>query len=62
MLDCTNGLFAAGMGAGIPDYIVVNLSDLAAFGEGDEVSLESLQQRGMLNLSGRDSRLPLKVR
>ncbi|GAB4812996.1 hypothetical protein N2152v2_000042 [Parachlorella kessleri] len=52
---------AGGMGAGIPDYIVVNLSDLGAFGEGDEVSLESLQQRGLLNLSGRDSRLPLKV-
>jgi large subunit ribosomal protein L15 len=52
---------AGGMGAGLPDYVTVNLRDLKAFAEGEEVSLESLQQKGLLNLSGRDSRLPLKV-
>lgn len=46
----------------MPDFIVVNLSDLTAFSEGEEVSLESLQEKRILNLSGRDTRLPLKVR
>lgn len=57
---CVPGL--AGMGAGVPDFIVINLSDLKAFGEGEVVSLESLQEKRILNLSGRDARLPLKVR
>jgi large subunit ribosomal protein L15 len=53
---------AGGNGAGLPDFVVVNLRDLSkAFSEGDEVSLEALEERGMLNLSGRESRLPLKV-
>ncbi|PRW33874.1 50S ribosomal chloroplastic [Chlorella sorokiniana] len=53
---------AGGMGAGLPDFVVVNLAQLdAKFGEGDEVSLESLESKGVLNLSGREARLPLKV-
>lgn len=52
----------AGMSAGVPKYITVNLSTLGAkFSDGDEVSLESLTQRRMLNLSGREAKLPLKV-
>lgn len=43
--------------------MVVNLAQLEAkFGEGEEVSLESLESKGVLNLSGRETRLPLKVR
>lgn len=52
---------AGGMGAGLPDFVTVNLRDLTIFAEGEEVSLESLQERSILKLSGRDSRLPLKV-
>lgn len=49
--------------AGLPDFVVVNLAQLdAKFGEGEEVSLETLESKGVLNLSGRESRLPLKVR
>jgi large subunit ribosomal protein L15 len=53
---------AGGMGAGLPDYVVVNLAQLSRFGEGEEVSLESLEEKRIVNLSGRESRLPLKVR
>ena len=43
--------------------MVVNLAQLdAKFAEGEEVSLESLESKGVLNLSGREARLPLKVR
>ncbi|KAL4419183.1 hypothetical protein ABPG77_007773 [Micractinium sp. CCAP 211/92] len=52
---------AGGMGAGLPDYVVVNLSQLSKFAEGEEVSLESLEEKRIVNLSGRESRLPLKV-
>lgn len=52
---------AGGMGAGLPDYVTVNLRDLSAFAAGEEVTLESLQEKRVLNLSGRDTRLPLKV-
>lgn len=52
----------AGMSAGVPKYITVNLSTLGAkFNNGDEVSLESLTQKRMLNLSGKEAKLPLKV-
>ena len=52
----------AGMSAGVPKYITVNLSTLGAkFSDGDEVSLESLIQKRMLNLSGKEAKLPLKV-
>ena len=53
----------AGMSAGLPKYITVNLSTLSKkFSDGEEVSVESLTQKRMLNLSGREAKLPLKVR
>lgn len=52
---------AGGMGAGLPDFVTVNIRDLKVFSEGEEVTLESLQEKRILNLSGRESRLPLKV-
>ena len=57
-----NPALHAGMSAGLPKYITVNLSTLGAkFSDGEEVSLESLTQKRMLNLSGREAKLPLKV-
>ncbi len=38
------------------------LLQLSKFAEGEEVSLESLEEKRIVNLSGRESRLPLKVR
>ncbi|XP_031492175.1 50S ribosomal protein L15, chloroplastic [Nymphaea colorata] len=54
---------AGGMHAGKPKYVPVNLKDIeaAGFKEGDEVSLESLKTRGLINPSGRERRLPLKI-
>lgn len=52
---------AGGMGAGLPDYVTINLRDLKVFEKGAEVSLETLQELGILNLSGRSAKLPLKV-
>ncbi|KAF3646574.1 50S ribosomal protein L15 [Capsicum annuum] len=54
---------AGGMHAGLPKYLPVNLKDIAegGFQEGEEVSLESLKQKGLINPSGRERRLPLKV-
>jgi len=53
---------AGGMGAGLPKYVSVNLSDIAAsFQAGEEVSLEALKERRVLNPSGRDRKLPLKI-
>ncbi|PSC76987.1 50S ribosomal chloroplastic [Micractinium conductrix] len=52
---------AGGMGAGLPDYVVVNLSQLKAFADGETVSLEALEEKRIVNLSGRETRLPLKV-
>lgn len=51
------------MHVGLPKYIPVNLKDIEAaeFQEGEEVSLESLNKKGLINPSGRDWRLPLKV-
>lgn len=51
------------MSAGLPKYVPVNLKDIeeAGFQEGEEVSLESLKQKGLINPSGRERRLPLKV-
>lgn len=37
------------------------LLQLSKFAEGEEVSLESLEEKRIVNLSGRESRLPLKV-
>ena len=50
------------MSAGVPKYITVNLSTLSEkFTDGEEVSLETLTQKRMLNLSGKEAKLPLKV-
>ncbi|KAL5828289.1 hypothetical protein ACOSQ4_020086 [Xanthoceras sorbifolium] len=54
---------AGGMHAGLPKYVPVNLKDIAeaGFQEGDEVSLESLKKKGLINPSGRERKLPLKI-
>lgn len=54
---------AGGMHAGLPKYIPVNLKDidLAGFQDGDELSLETLKERGLINPSGRERKLPLKI-
>ena len=53
---------AGGMGAGQPDHVVINLKTLAEkFSEGEEVTLEVLKDKNILNLSGRETRLGLKV-
>ncbi|XP_051146307.1 50S ribosomal protein L15, chloroplastic [Andrographis paniculata] len=54
---------AGGMSAGLPKYVPVNLKDIAdaGFQEGEEVSLESLKSKGLINPTGRDRRLPLKI-
>ncbi|CAI9096198.1 OLC1v1032284C5 [Oldenlandia corymbosa var. corymbosa] len=54
---------AGGMHAGLPKYLPVNLKDIeeAGFQEGEEVSLESLKAKGLINPSGRERRLPLKI-
>ena len=50
-----------GMKKGMKMYNVVNVRDLAALPADSEVSLESLEEMGMLRISGRDRKLPLKV-
>jgi large subunit ribosomal protein L15 len=53
---------AGGMSAGLPKYVVVNLDQLEkSFETGSTVNLASLQEKNLLNVSGRDSSLPLKV-
>ncbi|GAV78341.1 Ribosomal_L18e domain-containing protein [Cephalotus follicularis] len=54
---------AGGMHKGVPKYVPVNLKDIeeAGFVEGDEVSLETLKEKGLINPSGRERRLPLKI-
>jgi large subunit ribosomal protein L15 len=53
---------AGGMGAGLPDYLVVNVSALdAKFDANAEVDLAALEEHGVVNPSGRDAKLPLKV-
>ncbi|CAH2062614.1 unnamed protein product [Thlaspi arvense] len=51
------------MHAGLPKYVPVNLKDIeaAGFQEGEEVSLESLKNKGLINPSGRERTLPLKI-
>ncbi|KAJ6322050.1 hypothetical protein OIU77_012015 [Salix suchowensis] len=58
-----DGLNFRGMHAGLPNYVPVNLKDIASAGfqEGEEVSLETLKEKGLINPSGRERRLPLKV-
>ncbi|KAK8966011.1 hypothetical protein KSP40_PGU010906 [Platanthera guangdongensis] len=54
---------AGGMRAGLPKFVPVNLKDIeaAGFKEGEEVSRESLKGRGVINPSGRERNLPLKI-
>ncbi|CAN8266483.1 unnamed protein product [Cochlearia groenlandica] len=54
---------AGGMRSGLPKYVPINIKDIetAGFEDGDEVSLESLKQKGLINPSGRERRLPLKI-
>lgn len=51
------------MRSGLPKYIPFNIKDVetAGFEDGDEVSLETLKQKGLINPSGRERKLPLKV-
>lgn len=50
------------MGAGLPSNVVINLEDLAAkFSEGDVVDIPAIEGKRIFNLSGRESRLGLKV-
>ncbi len=49
------------MGAGLPKYVTINLGQLSKFSEGEEVTLQSLEQKRIFSLSGREDRLPLKV-
>ncbi len=52
------------MSAGLPKFVAVNLRQLSASGKfqaGEEVTLELLRQRNLLNVSGREATLPLKV-
>ena len=50
------------MGAGLPKYVTINLGQLSKFSEGEEVTLQSLEQKRIFSLSGREDTLPLKVR
>ena len=51
------------MPAGVADFNVLNLYDVKdKFREGEEVSLQTLKQKRIFNLSGREAKLPLKVR
>ncbi|KAK0600642.1 hypothetical protein LWI29_017014 [Acer saccharum] len=54
---------AGGMHAGLPKYVPVNLKDIveAGFQVGEEVSLETLKKKGLINPSGRERKLPLKL-
>ena len=54
---------AGGMHAGLPKYVPVNLKDIeaAGFKDGEEVSLETLKEKGLINPSGRERKLPLKI-
>jgi len=53
---------AGGMSAGQPDHVTINLKTLAEkFEEGEEVTLEVLKDKNVLNVSGRDAKLGLKV-
>ena len=50
------------MSAGIPKYVTVNLQQLnSKYQDGETVDLTTLQEKRLLNLSGREARLPLKV-
>ena len=51
------------MSAGLPKFVVVNLDDLEkAFDANAEVDIAAIEEKGLLNISGRDAKLGLKVR
>lgn len=51
-----------GMPKGRKKFVHVNLKDVTEkFAEGEVVSLETLKERRVINPSGREARLPLKV-
>ncbi|KAF5839710.1 plastid/chloroplast ribosomal protein L15 [Dunaliella salina] len=51
-----------GMGAGQPDFVVLNLDKLEGrFEPGEEVTMEKLKEKGFVRASGRRRNLPLKV-
>ncbi|CAL4929844.1 unnamed protein product [Urochloa decumbens] len=54
---------AGGMHIGLPKYVPFNLKDIVrgGFKDGDEISLETLKSRGLINPSGRERKLPLKI-
>lgn len=47
---------AGGMGAGLPDFQVVNVGALNAMEAGSEVSLETLEANRVINPSGREAK------
>lgn len=49
------------MSAGLSKHNTVNLTDLSSFSDGETVTLEELESRRILNISGRETALPLKV-
>lgn len=53
---------AGGNAAGLPDFVCVNLDALEQhFAANEEVTLAALEAKGVLNATGRDASLPLKV-
>ena len=52
----------AGMKAGVSKFVTINVGELGIYEEGEEVSLNTLAEKNLLTVSGRQSRLPLKVR
>jgi len=47
------------MSAGLPKYVVVNLDDLEKHYEAQAtVTLDSLVEKGIVRISGRDEKLP----
>ena len=62
MCPDVSGVAVPGMSAGVPKYVTINLGQLAErFSGGEEVSLATLQAKRVLNLSGKEAKLPLKV-
>jgi len=52
---------AGGMPKGQAQFNCVNISDLSVFSEGETVSMDSCQEKGLLQVSGRRKTLPLKI-
>lgn len=61
--DASYNMPFSGMHIGLPKYVPFNLKDIVrgGFKDGDEISLETLKSRGLINPSGRERKLPLKV-